>query len=135
MNLVIIKRNYFSKLQTTGVLKVFNEHGVCVYACMTLELPYVANVVEISCIPSGRYQAIKRNSPKFGDHFQILDVKKRNFILIHFGNFIEQSKGCILVGTSLSDIDIDGLLDIQSSKIAMATLNVFLSKDFNLIII
>jgi hypothetical protein len=33
-----------------------------------------------SCIPPGRYKVVKRNSPKFGDHFHVLNVPGRDYI-------------------------------------------------------
>ena len=37
-------------------------------------------------------------------------------LLIHFGNFYTNSKGCVLVGESFSKINNDNQIDITNSK-------------------
>lgn len=50
-------------------------------------------------IPCGEYELAVRHSPKFKrDTLWIQGVPDRDFILIHSGNKIEDSDGCILVG-------------------------------------
>lgn len=78
--------------------------------CFTLEDGY--NEVKIpgeTRIPGGRYEVVKRTvgeffekyKQKFGHRYslQVKDVPGFENILIHIGNFIKDTRGCILVGT------------------------------------
>lgn len=135
MYLVTIQRNYVDSRQTSGVLKVFDSLGRVIFSCVTLELPWKNNERRVSCIPSGRYSVIPRDSVKFGYHFQILDVPKREYILFHFGNYVTDVEGCILVGENLVNINSDGLLDVSSSRKTINTLLSIVGSGFNLVII
>ena len=95
------------------------------FQCLTLELPWLGNKPNVSCIPFGRYRAFKRNSPKNGNVIELRDVWDRTFIQIHAGNYTSQIQGCILVGDSIKDINNDGILDVANSK---ATLSKLLEK-------
>lgn len=83
---------------------------------VALELADRNNATSISRIPAGKYKCILRYSTKYGWHFIVLDVEGREWILIHFGNFYRDTKGCILVGNSFYDIDNDGHKDVTSSR-------------------
>jgi len=131
---VVVKRKSFTDKQITGVLEAIEGNNV-IYTCYTLELPDKNNEKQKSCIPRGQYEVVKRNSPKYGDHFHILDVPDRSMILIHSGNYYTHTLGCILVGKGLSDINGDGLCDTTQSKVAMTDLNRILPKQFNITII
>jgi hypothetical protein len=67
----------------------------------TLERPWLNNKPDVSCIPTGfykcRYQA-KSNNGKLSNVYAIKDVPDREGVLIHIGNFVHESKGCILLG-------------------------------------
>ena len=94
-----------------------------VFEAQTLELPWLDNEQFISCIPTGQYICKRRQSTKYGHHFIISDVKGREFILIHWGNFYGDTKGCIALGRDFIDIDNDGHKDVTSSKPTMKQLN------------
>lgn len=64
----------------------------------TLERPWLFNQADISCIKKGDYKAIKHNSPKHGWCIKLLNVEDRTEILIHIGNYLHNTLGCILVG-------------------------------------
>lgn len=66
----------------------------------TLELPWKNNQRQISCIPAAVYQCGVVNSPKFGRVYQVKNVPNRSHILIHAGNWVKDTSGCILVGMS-----------------------------------
>lgn len=123
---VTINRFDHSDKQTLGIL---NINGNQFY---TLELGWHDNEKKISCIPEGKYEVIKRWSEKYGNHFHILNVPNRDYILIHHGNYFTDILGCILVGLGLSDINNDGLQDVTSSKVAMKALNKLLPDRFTL---
>jgi len=114
-----------------GELRVF-ENDSEIYKCYTLELPWKNNSTNISCIPAGKYRVIKRFSDQYQHHFHVLNVPGRSMILIHTGNFYTQTKGCILVGTALSDINADGFQDVTNSKIAMTRLNQMMPDKFEI---
>jgi Family of unknown function (DUF5675) len=62
----------------------------------TIELPWKNNQARVSCIPEGRYELVKRWSPKFGRHLQVMNVPGRELILIHPANeALRELKGCI----------------------------------------
>lgn len=84
----------------------------------SIELPWKNNQHEISCIPEGRYELMKRYNVKFGGHFQVLNVPGRDEILIHpANNALKELKGCI---APVSILTGNGLGD--SSRIALQKL-------------
>lgn len=64
----------------------------------TLELPFLDNKKNISCIPLGIYDIHQVLSPKFGRTYEIKNVPNRDSVLFHTGNKLQDSHGCILVG-------------------------------------
>ena len=101
---------------TIGRLHVGDLH------CYTLELPWRQNGRGISCIPEGKYPAIKYLSPKHGMVVLIQDVPDRDMIEIHAGNYTRQIKGCILPGKSITYLDGDTVPDVTSSRSTLAKL-------------
>ena len=64
--------------------------------CKTIELPWKNNQPRVSCIPEGRYRLRRRHSPRFREHFEVIDVKDRKYILFHAGNDAgKELRGCI----------------------------------------
>jgi hypothetical protein len=71
--------------------------------CNTIELPWLQNQRNVSCIPEGRYELRKRFIKKFGLHLLVVDVPGRSWILIHPANDAKtQLKGCIAPVTQLT---------------------------------
>lgn len=68
--------------------------------CCTLERPWLDNQIKMSCIPPGSYKVTKYTSPKHGRCYWLHDVPGRSSILIHSGNDLSHTQGCILVGQS-----------------------------------
>lgn len=67
-----------------------------VLQCHTIELPWLDNRPQCSCIPEGRYRLKKRYSPKFREHLEVVDVPERELILIHpANNALIELRGCI----------------------------------------
>ncbi|QJB56163.1 DUF5675 family protein [Pseudodesulfovibrio sp. zrk46] len=79
---------------TFGVLRV-DERVFCV----TLEPPDRGNKVNVSCIPAGEYQCRRVDSPRFGRTFEVKGVPGRSHILLHSGNMVEDTSGCVLLGS------------------------------------
>jgi hypothetical protein len=129
---MIIERTSYSKKQTTGKMRVYDEKGKEIFTCCTLELPDKNNQSRVSCIPHAEYTVKRRVSQKYGNHFHIQDVPNRDFILIHTGNFYYEILGCVLVGDTLSDINGDGYKDIINSKKTMSKLLEIMPNSFKL---
>lgn len=115
MKILIERLNYGDK-QTIGNLYLLNSLNELVEEFWSLELPWKDNQRRISCIPEGVYKARKHKSPKFGQSLWLQDVPNRSEILIHKGNYYTDILGCILIGSTLMDINKDGLLDVVNSK-------------------
>jgi hypothetical protein len=64
----------------------------------TLELPWLENKKAISCIPVGEYLMMWGWSPRFRRNYWRIGVPGRTGILIHKGNYLKDTSGCILVG-------------------------------------
>ena len=120
-----------NKKQTLGMLTVYADLRD-LFKCKTLELPWKDNATNISCIPAGKYNCVKRFSEKYGWHFHVLGVPGRSFILIHQANYVRQLRGCIAVGESHIDNDRDGLKDVTNSKATMKQLLSILPEEFEL---
>lgn len=109
---------------TFGILRLPDGTEFC-----TLELPWRGNATGASCIPPGTYQVAMRNSPKFGQIYEVQNVPGRTAILIHSGNVAgDESKGynshvegCILLG--LSKGKVGGQKAVQQSRAAVAQFN------------
>jgi len=100
----------------------------------SLELPWRDNNVRVSCIPDGTYKVIQHTSPKFGWCLWLQDVPGRSEILIHQGNYTRQIHGCILPGILHTDTDLDGIIDVKHSMVAMEALrqNIGASNDITI---
>lgn len=64
----------------------------------TLEHPWRNNERNVSCIPAGWYDVRPYKSPSKGMCFKVYDVPGRDDILIHIGNLLKDTLGCILIG-------------------------------------
>lgn len=122
-----LKRIQEDDKQTIGHLFVREPNGGVIAIFATLELPFKENKRNISCIPTGKYQVVKRWSIKYGNHFHILDVMGRSMILMHAGNYFGQTQGCVLLGWFHNDINKDGRLDTVNSVKCMQALNAMIT--------
>ena len=76
----------------------YNLFNIQDYICDTLEPPARCAHPRI---PDGNYSFVMRRSPKFGRVLpRLVDVPLRSGILIHAGNTVKDTLGCILVGTA-----------------------------------
>jgi hypothetical protein len=115
METLTLKRIY-EKTQTRGIL---TGPGINL---VTMELKWLNNLPQKSCIPEGTYIALPRTSPKYGKHFHIQNVPHRDLILVHPANFASDLLGCIGAAKSFADLNGDGIMDVASSKAAMKIL-------------
>jgi hypothetical protein len=87
---LVLKRTYYPS-GTNGTIYM---DGVKI--CHSIELPWLDNKPQRSCIPEGKYELKKRWSPKYGHHYWLQDVPGRAFILIHPANNAKKElHGCI----------------------------------------
>lgn len=71
--------------------------------CNTIELPWLQNQRNVSCIPEGRYELKKRFTKKHKHHLVIANVTGRSGILIHPANDAKRElQGCIAPVTELT---------------------------------
>lgn len=109
-----------------GVKGVLLKDGIPL--CYTLEDPDNDNQVGISCILTGTYNCIPHSGPKFKNVWLLENVPGRSAILIHAGNTIADTQGCILVGLSFSGHSL------SQSQAALSLLREKLPKTFTLTI-
>ena len=92
MNL-LLQRQWFTDQSTCGELSF--EGGAPALTLFTLEPP------KPKCIPQGGYKAIIAPSEKFGRNMpRLLSVPgwPNDDVLIHWGNYPDDTEGCIMVG-------------------------------------
>jgi hypothetical protein len=96
---LLLMRHYHT-LAVNGELYIGNT-----LIAHTIELPWLQNKVQRSCIPEGKYRIIKRWSPRFKWHLHVLNVPGRSLILLHPANdAIKELKGCIAPVSTLTGI-------------------------------
>lgn len=79
----------------------------------TIERVWNDNKVNESCIPQGSYDLIPHGwngGFKFEKVWRFVEVKGRTAILIHAGNTVEDTTGCVLVGKSVRIYEDDAFL-------------------------
>lgn len=106
------------KDRTLGRLEVYKDLAHLA-SFVTLELPGLNNARRVSCIPTGTYPIEAEDHPKFGKCFRVHNVRDRDGILIHRGNYPSDTLGCILPGMNFADIDKDGTMDVSRSTQAL----------------
>jgi len=109
-----VVRTQFGKDATNGMLFIDDT-----FECFTLEDQYQEKkVYGETCIPEGTYKIElrteggfhQRYAKKFDFHkgmLHILDVPEFTWILIHIGNTDENTAGCLLVGDTQQDLDVN----------------------------
>ena len=134
---IVLSRKYGDK-ETTSTLYIFDSDQI-LFTCDALELPNLGNKQDVSCIPEGVYEVHKVTVPKLGNCFELQNVPNRTGILIHAGNYAAGNKvdtrGCILVGNALMDINGDGISDIINSIVTLTKLTSILPDNFNIYIL
>ena len=100
MKTVKLVRQIETPSYITGVIFAGGLDGVDVGSntFYTLERPWLDNKPYESCIPTGEYDCHMDESPKFGLRYHVLGTEPRTHILIHPGNYVNDTAGCILLG-------------------------------------
>jgi hypothetical protein len=132
---ILVKRTYL-KTATPGAGTVLDDSNVPVFDFKTLELPWNNNERMVSCIPAGEYlvQKMPPNSKRKYEYFHVLNVKGRDSILWHPGNYTRQILGCCLPGESHVDLDKDGTIDITNTTATLKILTAMMPDKFKLTI-
>jgi len=92
---LLVERDTYRSYSTEGKLSIDG-----VFECFTLELP-LGDGMPGSAVPEGTYAVIVYPSPHFGRLMPLLSgVPGRSDIEIHFGNYPDNTRGCILLGES-----------------------------------
>ena len=134
MKRAILLRISENKNQTLGRLFIFDGLDIA-FECCTLELPFKANLRNVSCIPTGEYKTTPRSSEKYKQHYLVENVMLRDYILIHPANYYTQLRGCIAVGYDFYDINADGEHDLTHSRRTMKHLLAVAPEGFDLTIL
>jgi len=116
MDTAILVRQYH-KTHTSGILIV---NGEIFY---TMERPWLNNRRNASCIPSGEYSVVflpRSASGKYKKVWHVLNVKNRSGILIHNGNLVAHSRGCLILGAKAGQLS--GRPAVLQSRTAMRKL-------------
>ena len=119
---IIITRTMSNRQCVFGHLQVFDNAGIFLYKCYTLELPNLENKARISCIPAGVYKAAAYKSPKNGLCVQLFNVPGRSLIQIHAGNSVADTIGCILVGEHCRMFNPEHAYELINSRIALSAI-------------
>ena len=129
METLFITRTKSSHQGTFGVAYVNSKQW-----WYSLELPWLDNTPQISCIPVGKYTVKWTYSPTFKKYtYQIMNVPGRGGIRIHSGNWAglhgkykSHSKGCPLFGTKAGILA--GQMAVLGSKIAVMQFEKYFNK-------
>jgi hypothetical protein len=109
---VILKRTYHED-GTNGRLMIEGQ-----LVCHTIELPWLQNRRNVSCIPEGTYQLRKRYTQERGTHLIVEDVPSRTGILLHpANNALNELRGCIAPVTTLDGPGIGSLSRKATEKL------------------
>lgn len=86
-------------LGNISVYEVTEEASKLVFKAASLELPPRNNMRGVSAIPPGEYDMRFEYSRKFRRKlWELKGVEARSEIKIHVGNYITDTRGCILLG-------------------------------------
>lgn len=110
---IVLKRIITGEHGTFGVL-IEGEEAFA----LVLENEWKDNETDVSCIPAGGYVCKRVSSPKFGDTFEVTNVKDRTHIILHWGNLTKDTLGCPLLAEEFGTIN--GRPGVRSSRRAFA---------------
>jgi hypothetical protein len=123
---IILQRLTDDGSQTFGVI-IKNNKPVFV----TLEPPWKNNQHDISCIPAVTYQCLKIFSNRFQKMlFEIQNVPDRGYVEMHIGNKVQDTHGCVLLGTAYSVSECA----IVNSKLAFDSFMAMMPNEFTMTI-
>ena len=139
MSVVTIIRSASTDSGTFGILSVEGSN----FTCVSLELPWLNDQPNVSCIPVGAYQCTWRWSNAHNRNiYHIENVLNRTAVEIHSANAIFQLLGCIALGQeqcifpvgSFEGVEVP-LKGIQHSKVTLCAFeNLMAQQPFTLVI-
>lgn len=93
-------RKFEQRQGTIGELRVLNDNDQVIFVCNTLEhLIREKKIKGITAIAAGTYKVKYSMSAKYKKQMPyLLDVPEFTGIMIHTGNTLDDTEGCILVG-------------------------------------
>lgn len=101
-----------------------------------LERPWAGNRRNESCIPAGTFRAsflARSASGKYRNVFWLQEIPGRSAILIHNGNTVDHSRGCLIIGKRRGTLA--GKPAVLNSRTALGELGTLTGhKDFTLTI-
>lgn len=99
MQIIELIRLEESEQGTIGILKLNKR-----VFCFTLEPPDRGNIKHISSIPAKQYRCSIYKSHRHGKTYKVEDVPGRTGIIFHAGNIVDNTGGCILLGSSVGKL-------------------------------
>ena len=126
----LIRYSLIPHICTFGALVVGSE------LFRTLELPWLDNARNLSCIPPGEYEVeyMERSaSGKYRGCYHIKNVPGRSEILIHNGNLPAHTRGCVIIGKKTGTLT--GIPAVLNSVSALREMNYVAPKKFTLRVI
>lgn len=101
MSPIILTRGHAFEMGTFG-----KWHMPDGFECCICEPPWKGNKIGQSCIPPGVYTLERRNSEvvrrttggRYTKGWEVTDVPGRSWVMIHPGNVIEDTEGCLMPG-------------------------------------
>ncbi len=133
--IVSIERMY---QRSTGIIGMLRVNTVPTVFYSLEHPPRAEKIQKKTGIPLGKYQLLPRREgqvyenycQRFGcDHpiIWLQDVPGFEYIYIHIGNKVEESEGCILVGSAFRELPNDAGWYLTASKIAYLALHKLIS--------
>lgn len=113
-----------------GEFRLFKD-GKQIFHCNSLEPLFMENKCGVSCIPEGVYKCSRDINGRF-KYYKLEYVKNRSNIEIHVGNFIHDTKGCILLGNANYNYRDRLKVSLSDSLAVLNTLLLFNIQSFNL---
>lgn len=103
-------RYCYSPEQVLGLLKVdVKEDGTFAQSLWTVECPWQHNARFVSCVPDGAYRLGPHDSIKHPGTYRLTEgggLTDRSGILIHVGNMVTDTTGCICPGITRHDMAV-----------------------------
>ncbi len=110
-------KGYKGDEQSAGNFYLLDEDWNEMKEFKCIELPWLNNKNNESCIPLGVYKARRRKCDKckYKDCIEILNVPDRTGILVHNGNRYTHTDGCVIIGRDFGYVDSDDVIDVTDS--------------------
>ena len=83
------------------------------FMCFILEPPWRNNEPYLSCVPEGLYDLRYAKYRGLQETWELVDVPDRTACMFHTGNFVRDTRGCLLPGKSLT---YDGEFGVGRSR-------------------